>query len=314
MKVYEISSKDYNLKLPADAYIFNASYFHAVNKSKVDKVHYIIGADSKERFIFSFGELDKKFLAPFSSPFSNPISLKKNFSVEQAYGFVKGFIQYAKSNNAKSIDIYLPPSIYDFEFDSKFSNCLVNNGFKIEFLDINYSFLLNSINVSNYIETIEHNARKNLKKSIDSNLEFYKCELDSDKKLAYSVIEKNRKSRGFPLRMTYNQIETTNNVVNINYFLVKKDNQAIASAIVYDVCSDIALVVYWGNLVEYEEFRPINFLSYNLIQYYINNEYRILDIGISTEYGVPNYGLCNFKESIGCIASTKSKFHIDLQY
>ena len=52
----------------------------------------------------------------------------------------------------------------------------------------------------------------------------------------------------------------------------------------------------------------INFLAYQLIQYYTKKGIKILDIGISTEDGIPNYGLCDFKESIGCFLSSKIIF------
>ena len=36
----------------------------------------------------------------------------------------------------------------------------------------------------------------------------------------------------------------------------------------------------------------------------------ILDIGPSTENGIPNYGLCEFKESIGCSVTMKYSFEL----
>jgi len=36
---------------------------------------------------------------------------------------------------------------------------------------------------------------------------------------------------------------------------------------------------------------------------------RYIDIGPSTENSIPNYGLCEFKESIGCDISPKYTFY-----
>ena len=50
------------------------------------------------------------------------------------------------------------------------------------------------------------------------------------------------------------------------------------------------------------------FSGYKPIKYYHSKGLKILDIGPSTENGIPNYGLCEFKENIGCTASLKYTF------
>ena len=101
-------------------------------------------------------------------------------------------------------------------------------------------------------------------------------------------------------------------IVDHDFFLVQHEGKTIASAVVYLLTPKIAQVVYWGDVPEVGEFKPINFISYNLIQYYKAQNFEILDIGISTEEGIPNYGLCSFKESLGCIPSCKYRVQIDL--
>ena len=54
----------------------------------------------------------------------------------------------------------------------------------------------------------------------------------------------------------------------------------------------------------------MNYLAYSLFDYYADNGLRILDIGPSTEDGIPNYGLCEFKESIGCSVTMKYSFEL----
>lgn len=55
----------------------------------------------------------------------------------------------------------------------------------------------------------------------------------------------------------------------------------------------------------------MNMLTYSLFQHYRKTGVRILDIGISTENGIPNFGLCEFKESIGCSVSLKYCFELE---
>ena len=53
----------------------------------------------------------------------------------------------------------------------------------------------------------------------------------------------------------------------------------------------------------------MNFLSFHVFQYYKNQGIEIVDIGPSTENSIPNYGLCEFKESIGCDILIKTEFY-----
>ena len=57
----------------------------------------------------------------------------------------------------------------------------------------------------------------------------------------------------------------------------------------------------------------MNFLSFNVFQYYKNQGIAIIDIGPSTENSIPNHGLCEFKESIGCDISIKTEFFKNLR-
>jgi len=49
----------------------------------------------------------------------------------------------------------------------------------------------------------------------------------------------------------------------------------------------------------------MNYFSYKVFEHYYRKGLGILDIGPATENGIPNYGLCEFKENIGCTASLK---------
>ena len=60
---------------------------------------------------------------------------------------------------------------------------------------------------------------------------------------------------------------------------------------------------------DFSEFKTMNFLSYEVFKYYKENGIKVVDIGPSTEDSIPNHGLCEFKESIGCDLSPKYSFY-----
>ena len=92
----------------------------------------------------------------------------------------------------------------------------------------------------------------------------------------------------------------------------KMNKKAVASALVHHINDKILRVVYWGNTQESNYLCPMNFLTYNIFKYYSKTQFEIMDIGISTEDSIPNCGLCDFKEGIGCKCSVKSIWEIEL--
>ena len=113
--------------------------------------------------------------------------------------------------------------------------------------------------------------------------------------------------------MTWDQIQETVKVIKADFFIVQQAaGKAIAAAMVFHVAEKIVQVVYWGDLPDFAHLKTMNFLSYKVFEYYKSKEIRIIDIGPSTENSIPNFGLCEFKESIGCDITSKFSFKYSL--
>ena len=292
--------------------IYNKSSFLELNRNKVDAVHYLLGRDTRNRIAFAIGEKNGEWAAPFSAPFSSVIELRKNTTVEIFNTFFDHLVEYVKVHDGKSIDLYPPANIYGEHMNAKVMNALLGNGFAVEYADINYSFELDNINLNTYESMLHCNARKNLRIAMKSGLGFVRCSDETEVAIAYEIIAENRAEKGYPLWLSQEQLLQTLKIVNHDCFLVKADGCNIAAAIVYRVTDKIAQVIYWGDLPGSMNYKPVNYLAYNLICYYKNLKFRILDIGISTEKGNPNYGLCVFRESIGCVANAKPRFRREI--
>lgn len=312
MEIIEITAEEYDALVDEDIPVFCKKDFLELNSAKVDQVHYMLGRDSKNRIALAIGEKNGEWSAPFSAPFSNIVLLRKDTSIECIWTYVEMLVEYIRERNGKSITLYLPADVYGAQENARLYNALLGNGFTIEFEDVNYSFDLKSFDMESYKGIMHYNARKNLKIALKSDNVFLRCETDEEKAEAYDIIKVNREQKGYPLRMTKNQLMETIKVVAHDFFLVKNQNRTIAAAVVYRLNDKIAQVVYWGDIPDVGQYKPINFIAYNLVKYYKELDYEVLDVGISTEKGKPNYGLCSFKESLGCIPSSKCQFRIEL--
>ena len=307
MEIFEIDSKQYADIFSKPSHLFNAAAFNSVNAYKCEQVYYLIFKDTKVRLGIIFGLRTNKLISPFSAPFGGFESTSDDIRLQQIDAALEALTVWAKAKKFEGMRIVSPSFFYNENFLNKVHNCLYRNGFESNNIELNYQFPTHKF-TENYQTEIWYNARKNLKRAFHAELTFEKLTTENAKQ-AYDVIAQNREERGFPLRMTWEQVQETMTVMTADFFLVKKDETAIGAAVVFHVADQMVQVIYWGDLPQFAEYKTMNFLSFNLFQHYKQQGVTMIDIGPSTEDSVPNYGLCEFKESIGCDISIKTEFY-----
>ena len=299
-------SFDEIIKNPYNAY--STGMFAELNEEKVDKVYFLLFKDSKYRLGVILGVNLNEAKSPFSAPFGGFIPIKKDVKLEVVESALFALENWLRENKIKNINITLPPNFYDPNFIGKQVSVLYRNGYKIENVDLNYHLVVDNLN-SNDDELISRAARKNLNIALRSGLNLKLCTTSIEKKIAYDIIKQNREERSFPLRMSWESVVNTIQIIDADFFLCSSlTDSYVGSAMVFYVADKIVQIIYWGDLREYSSMKPMNFLSHKLHEFYIERGVRIIDIGPSTDKSMPNYGLCDFKESIGCEISTKYSF------
>ena len=303
MIIEEVTYEVYN-KIIKNAYqCYNDASFNEVNSEKCDEVHCLLFKDSKYRLGIIGGQINGQFLSPYSAPFGGFAYVSNEISINYIENAIDLLVDWCEDKEIKKIIIGLPPPIYEKNFIANQINVLYRHGFSIDSVDLNYQLELIKLNES-YLKSLPYAGRKALSRGLRSDLGFIKCDTDTEKQNAFNIIQINRSKKGYPLRMRFEDILKTN--IKKDYFLVTLENvELIASAIVYHVSNNIVQVVYWGDISNQNNLRPMNFLSYKVFEYYKEMGKEIVDIGPSTENSIPNYGLCKFKENIGCSICTK---------
>lgn len=294
--------------MPSAYNVFCSADFNEMNRSKCQSVNYLLFKDTKYRLGIIGGIKDGVFHSPYSAPYGGFSFISDNVRLQSIEEALIVLDEWAASHKVTTINITLPPDFYHRSFISKQINCLYRYGYKTARKDLDFFFDLENLN-ENYLNTLKSNARSNLRISLSSGLKFEKCSSPEGKRLAYDIIKRNKEARGFPLHMQWHHVEETSLLIESDFFLVRDvDNIPIASAIVFHAAEKIVQIIYWGDLREYGASKPMNFLSYKLFNYYKAMGFRIVDLGPSTENSIPNYGLCEFKESIGCEIVSKLAF------
>ena len=309
MDILDVSKEDYAACVPNPFSKFETAEFIELNKHKADYVKYFLFDNGKKRFGFVCGIKDGVLKAPFSASYGIFSEITENSRIEYFHEAVKALIEWCASAGLKQICAGAPALSYNPSLITKFQNALISNGFQIESYDVNFEFYTKNFD-ENYLSCIQRNARKNYNTAARNGLMFEKTD---DAASVYEIIKINREFRGFPLRMSLEEIVNTSKIIPSDYFIVydAAGNKA-ASALIHHLKESLARVVYWGNTPESEEVRPVNFLSYNIFKYYKEKGISLIDIGTSTVSGVPNYGLCDFKDSIGCSCSPKINWFLNL--
>ncbi len=309
MEIRRLTNEKYLDTFPSFYHGYNSTSFAKLNEAKCEEVLYLgFFSDNKPRLGLIAGIRNGGLHSPFSAPFGGFSFLKEDVKIDHLDKALFALDIFAKDINLNNVKIILPPDCYHHSFISKQVNALHRAGYSIPYIDLNYQFFTKDF-TENYLNEIWYNARKNYNRAIKNSLSFQKQETIEGKRLAYDVVARNRESRGFPLRMNWEQVWSTSEIVPADFFLVRdKKDEAIASAIVFQVAPKIVQVIFWGDLPQFADLKTMNFLSYSVFAHYKNEGIELIDIGPSTENGIPNFGLCEFKESIGCKISPKFSF------
>lgn len=332
----EVSEHDYRQHFPNPGAVYLRTDFNVLNASKVEAVRFLaFAADSAcdstvatattTAADFCLGIIvgervsgaQKEWLSPFSAPFGG-FACKVDVSIDEIDRAVCELKDFAREHNAK-LHIAFAPVFYDQTYLSKCVSAMFRAGYKLAYADMNFAFNLRY----DYEDLLKKRmARRNLKTALSLPYEFRKEETLEGKAIAYDVIRQNRESKNYDLKMTFDALQQTSNLVDIDFFTLYLAGSAdssdsadavgiqkpIASAVVYRVNEKIAQVIYWGDIPNDGKNRPMNMIACKTFEFYKQAGFEFLDVGPSSIDGVPNTGLCAFKETVGCFADLKYVF------
>ena len=290
---------------------FNEPDFSELNRDKADDVYYLILMRGESaRFAWIVGRVGDEMRTPFSAPYSYPVSIISESKMETVDAALECFEEYCLAEGAKSIRFIFPPLYYDEHLLSGWVNSFYRHGYLVQSLDISFALDLHKLNVEKdeYLNLISHNGRKGFRRAEKAGLQIVRCETEADYREAYRIVQIGHEAKGFPVKLSFEQLSATLQLVEHDAFIVKKDGVSIVAEFLYRINDRIVQGIYTGTHPDYMDCGGMNLLTYYTIRYYGNKGYSILDKATGTEDSVPNCGLCNFKESVGCERSLKFTF------
>lgn len=289
-----------------DPHPFISIPFIELNKSKVDKIVYLVESNSKRKGIgLVAGIKNNKLISPFSAPFGGFHFKNDNIYIREIEQFIELIKLYLKQDKLSEFNITLPPDFYHQSINAKIINSMIRCGFSMKIPEI-----------TNYVDLkkfhgifTDRTSRNYLNQAIRNELSFKLSNNLVDKKKVYDLIAENRKKFNRPIYMSFEDVLNTNNLLQTDFFQVNdNNNNIVASAIFYRLNEKISYAVFWGDNSIGRPLRSMDFISFNLWNYYKELGVEIIDLGTSTESGIPNEGLLRFKETHNCTSQLRYSF------
>ena len=304
MEIQFVTPNEYLQFFPRPISLFNSVEFSELNSYKCIHLHYLIFKDKKVRLGIIIGEKKDSFNVPFSASYGG-FSYNSNVAFQYYEAAAVLLVDWVKKNG-KKLRIILAPSIYNSIDSAKTLGAFTQAGARIDTIEYNQHFELRKF--CNYMELIDSKTRNKLRNALNEGLLFHILNSKSEFDIArvYDIIRCNHEEKGRPLHMSLQNIIDTVKIIPADIFVVSNlSGSDVAAALIFHTTDIIYQVVYWGDIPMYANLKSMNYLSYKIFEFYNSKGIEILDIGISTECGIPNYGLCEFKENIGCDASSR---------
>lgn len=290
---------------------FNEPKFTEFNKERADEILYlVIKKGESARFGVIVGKIGELGKVPFSAPYSYPVSIRNDNKVEDYENALECLERYLVDKGIKEVYFTFPPLYYDEHVLTAWISVFYRKGYRISKLDISYSIdlLRNNVTEEEYEKIITSKGKKSFRKAMKNGLSIKRCETEEEYEQAYNLVKIGHDAKGFPVSLTYERLKETLKLVEHDAFIVSKGSQGIVGEFLYKINDSIVHALYAGTHPDYLDAGGMNYLTYYTIKYYGNMGYKIINKEASSTNSIPIYGLCNFKESVGCQRNLKFSF------
>jgi hypothetical protein len=223
---------------------------------------------------------------------------KSNCSLEESFRLVKSLLTYAQRNGIDGIDITPPPLIYLRRPSNYMDFALVQNGFGYRKREVS-SVIPLDFNREHILYTFDESSRRAVRRG--QKLGVVVRESD-DYAGFYAILKKN-------LRLRHN-VSPTHSLEEllqlrsmfpdwIRLFAAFHKETMVAGVVMFTCNPNVVLAFYISHDEAHQQYRGVNCLFHDIIDWSISQGHRYLDFGIFTVNEDPNWGLAHFKESFG---------------
>ena len=244
-------------------------------------------------------------ISPCQAPFGG-IEFNPQLHLEVLQFFWENIEAFLQTQHLKSLQIKVYPVCYQPENAQILHYLLLHNGFQISAHDLNYHLPINKQAFQNKLHQSE---KRRLQKCHQQGYSFEQW-ATPDFDWVHRFIQQNRERKGYPTSLSAKALQQLFQKFpdHCTLFVLKDAERIIALATGIQVNTDVLYYFLPADDEAYLADSPMVQLIEGLYQYCQKQGYSLLDLGLSTEFSQPNYGLINFKKNLGAKTSLKWTF------
>ena|SRR3989304_8877719 len=254
---------------------------------------------------------NKRILTSHSGASYGGFVYNSDLNLKDAFSLVEGLEDFGKENNCDRIQLTIPPIIYESKYSNYMDFALVKNNFQYIKREIS-SVVQLDIPEEKLLSTYRAEARTAVNKSIKKGVIIRECDNYGE---YYEILKKNLK-----LRHNVSPTHTIEELKKLAGMFTKEirlwgaflGDKLIAGVCNFTANPRVVLAFYISHDEDYQEYRAVNLLFYEIMKKYQQEGCRFLDFGIFTVNMDPNLGLARFKENFGARGIFRDTFYKDI--
>lgn len=261
--------------------------------------HTIVPFESNSIVIY-FSKTGDGLVSLDRSPFGSFITDHEVSKID-LQSLLKIIFEWSGSHGIRNLVIKSFPEVYAPQFSEQIKEALLESGFKILYDDV-----AQVINVSGDEMKLNTHKKRRLRNATLAGFSFQKLTV-SDLDKCYALIVESRENKNYPVTMTLQELKNIFALFPKEYLLfgVYDQGKLIAAAVCIEVSNEIMYCFYIGDDLDYRAYSPVTLLVHGIYRYCQHNNFKLLDLGLSTDKGILNKGLYTFKKSFGAFDSHK---------
>ena len=254
-----------------------------------------------------FQEGGKKILFSHRGASYGGFVTKDTLPIHDSFEIVEVLVEYAKDNQFYGIDITPPPQVYLRRPSNYMDFALVQNGFTYRKREVS-SVIPLDFSRDDILTTFNEGSRRAVRRGKKLGVVVKESDNYQD---FFNILEKN-------LRLRHNVTPTHSldellflkNIFpdRIKLYAAFRENTMVAGVVMFICNPRVVLAFYISHNEDYQEYRGLNVLFHDIIDWGISEGYSFLDFGIFTVNEDPNWGLARFKESFGAQGIFRDSF------
>lgn len=252
---------------------------------------------------------DKTGISPCKAPFGG-IEFAPHLNLEVLQFFWENIEAFLQTQHLNTLKIKAYPACYQPENAQVLQYLLLQNGFNIAEHNLNQHLVIDDQPLKAKMHDSE---KRRLQKCYQQGYQF-EIWLEPDFDFVLRFVQNCRDRKGYPTSLSADALSQlfkrfTHHFTQFVLRDPKADSQnIIALATGVKVHDKILYYFLPADDEAYLADSPMVHLIDGIYQYCQTHGFKMLDLGISTEFSQPNYGLLNFKKNMGANTSLKLTF------